>query len=73
MTDDRSVTQRTLDTLQNEWTKPYREALERAAQALAEASTELDALGEARASRYAHDQAEAAWEMATGGGRPCPS
>jgi uncharacterized protein YukE len=41
-----------------------REALKASAQALAEASTELDAAGYQRAASYAHQQHHIAWEAA---------
>lgn len=43
-----------------------REALRVAAQALAEASTELDAAGCSRASLYAATRSKAAWAIASG-------
>lgn len=42
-----------------------REALKTAAQALAEASTEMDAAGLQRASSYAHQQHHIAWAAAS--------
>jgi hypothetical protein len=50
--------------VQQEVVGGYLSALRDAAQALAEASTELDAAGCQRAASYAHEQNRIAWETA---------